>query len=155
MQGKPPPSNGTAFVPIDMNRAKGCNPQIPDGCVLLLDRTPTLADDETYMEWLSALVSFIKSLFSSVTVNVNVGGVEGMRKTVDPPPKEALIEEKVAPLQTPILLPRPKAHTETGAVNPIDEEAISDLLTNLKYAKRPGDKIEIKLGNTKLNPDDL
>lgn len=99
------------------------------------------------------LFEFVKNIFfrSPVTVNVNIGKQEPDNLNIPKPDSEESLS-----------LPTDQTNAqeldniiESGNLNPIDEEAISDLLANLKYSKQPGDKIEIRFGNTRLNPDDI
>lgn len=120
------------------------------------------------VELLSAIFNFIRNIFASpsVTVNVNVDANKKILETLPTPSSlPPVAQNPTSPVQKlePLPLPTRTLRTDTatlsridtGMVNPIDEEAISDLLAALKYSKQPGDEIVVRIGKSRINPDDI
>lgn len=123
------------------------------------------------MEKIIKILEIIKNFFTSnVITNVNVhvgkeigkestGAQENIHRTnlnglqpereLKPPPTS------VSPLPLNTNNPTENGVLYDGTANPIDEEALSELIAELKYQKKTGDKISVQLGKKKYDIDDI
>jgi hypothetical protein len=105
------------------------------------------------MEILKSLIDTVKSIFgSNVTTHVNV--VLGRQGPPTEQPQRDISQSP--PARSSDFDPKaqrfPPSH---GSTNPIDKEALSEFIAELKYQKRKGDNIRVRLGKEDYDLDEI